>query len=64
MKIIDIQPKDIYVNIELSLAEVDDVSLALSKSKIISDSDIEKASNTLTDFSKMLNEVLENVKSN
>ena len=66
MKIIDIQPKDIYVNIELSLAEIDKISLALSHSKILVDSDltIRQASRILTEFSSMLNDVLESVKKN
>ncbi len=60
MKIIDVQPKDIYVNIELSLSEIDNISLALSKS--VCNSIEEKATTTLIDFSKMLNDVLEDIK--
>jgi hypothetical protein len=60
MKIIDIQPKDIYVNIELSLSEIDNISLALSKS--VCSSTEEKAIANLVDFSKMLNDVLEDIK--
>lgn len=66
MKVIDIQPKDIYVNIELSLSEIDDLSLAISHSKILVDADlkIKQASKALTAFFGMLNDVLENVKKN
>lgn len=66
MKIVDIQPKDIYVNIELSMAEIDDLSLAISHSKILVDSNlkIKQASKVLTDFFDMLNNVLESVKKN
>ena len=63
MKIIDIQPKDIHVNIELSLTEIDEISLAISKSKILvdSDQDVKEASKVLTDFFDMLNDVLSKV---
>ena len=66
MKVIDIQPKDIYVNIELSMAEIDDLSLAISCSKILVDSDLKKkqASKILTDFFDMLNNVLESIRKN
>lgn len=60
MRIIDIQPKDIHVNIELSLSEIDNISLALSKS--VCSSTEEKAIANLVDFSKMLNDVLEDIK--
>ena len=63
MKVTDVQSKDIYVNIELSLTEIDEISLAISKSKILVDSDlkIKQASKVLTSFFDMLNDVLENV---
>lgn len=66
MKIIDIQPKDIHVNIELSLTEIDEISLAISNSKILVDSDlrIKEASKVLTDFFDMLNDVLSKMKKN
>lgn len=66
MKIIDIQPKDIHVNIELSLTEIDEISLAISKSKILvdSDQDVKEASKVLTDFFDMLNDVLSKVEKN
>lgn len=66
MKIIDIQPKDIHVNVELSLTEIDEISLAISNSKILVDSDprIKEASKVLTDFFDMLNDVLSKMKKN
>lgn len=66
MKIVAIQPKDIHVNIELSLTEIDEISLAISNSKILVDSDprIKEASKVLTDFFDMLNDVLSKVKKN
>ena len=66
MKIIDIQPKDIHVSIELSMTEIDEISLAISKSKILvdSDQDVKEASKVLTDFFDMLNDVLSKVEKN
>lgn len=63
MKVITVQPREIYVEIELALSEIDELSLALSASRIVFDGEKGKvATKTLMNFSKMLNDVLKNVK--
>lgn len=60
MIITDIVPQQIIVRLELTIDEVDAISLALSKSNIIATSEGDKqASQTLTAFAEMLNALLE-----
>ena len=63
MKVIDIQPKDIQVLIELSITEIDELSLALSKSKVVCSKEEEKTIKvTLDKFFDMIGDVLSGLK--
>ena len=63
MKVIDIQPKDIHVLIELSITEIDELSLALSKSKVVCSKEEEKTIKvTLDKFFFMIGDVLTGLK--
>ena len=63
MKVIDIQPKDIHVLIELSITEIDELSLALSKSKVVCSKEEEKTIKiTLDRFFDMIGDVLTGLK--
>jgi len=63
MKVIDIKPKEISIIFDLSMAEINKLSFALSKSNVIvCDDETQTAVEELTNFAKMLNEVLESVK--
>lgn len=60
MDIIDIVPRAIAVQLELTLDEVDAISLALSKSCITVETDDDRtAQDTLIRFSEMLNSILD-----
>lgn len=60
MVIKDIIPKQIAIQLELTLDEVDAISLALSKSCITVETDDDRtAQETLTRFSDMLNSILD-----
>lgn len=62
MKIVDIIPQTIIVRFELTVEEVDAISLALSKSRVDSSTEQEhEAARTLTHFAEMLNGLLERV---
>jgi len=63
VKVIDIQPKDIQVLIELSITEIDELSLALSKSKVVCSKEEEKTIKvTLDKFFFMIGDVLTGLK--
>jgi len=63
LKVIDIQPKDIHVLIELSITEIDELSLALSKSKVVCSKEEEKTIKiTLDRFFDMIGDVLTGLK--
>lgn len=63
MKVVDIQPKDIHVLIELSITEIDELSLALSKSKVVCSKEEEKTIKvTLDKFFDMIGDVLSGLK--
>jgi len=63
MKVVDIQPKDIQVLIELSITEIDELSLALSKSKVVCSKEEEKTIKiTLDRFFDMIGDVLSGLK--
>lgn len=62
MKVIDVQAKDVHVILELSLAEINLISLALSKCKIDFDGkDMQQKSaiEKLEQFSTLLSEIIE-----
>jgi hypothetical protein len=60
MVIKDIIPKQIAIQLELTLDEVDAISLALSKSCITVETDDDRtAQDTLLRFSEMLNSILD-----
>ena len=60
MVIRDIIPTQILIQLELTLDEVDAISLALSKSCITVDTDDDRtAQETLLRFSEMLNSILD-----
>lgn len=60
MDVINILPRTILVQLELTLDEVDAISLALSKSCVnIADEDDKQAQTVLVRFSEMLNSILD-----
>lgn len=60
MVVTNILPRDIIVQLELTLSEIDDISLALSKATVITSSSEEvEAQKTLINFSNLLNTILD-----
>ena len=60
MDVINILPRTILVQLELTLDEVDAISLALSKSYVnVANEEDKHAQDVLTKFSNMLNSILD-----
>lgn len=60
MDVINVLPRTILVQLELTLDEVDAISLALSKSYVnVANEEDKHAQDVLTKFSNMLNSILD-----
>ena len=63
MKIVDVVPKDVHILFELSISEINNLTLALSLSKIIcTNGEEETSSRILRNFFNMLSEISTSLK--